>query len=183
MDNGQSTIPTLKSAPATSGTTLPIDKEKDPNNHNLDLTNQNTFWGEETTKDEANTDDHEKDLLGRPNDLRGAKTLETSQTEDKVKEKFADVKSNFDQPMGQVVDMEMPPSAEETATRIADNSVNRSAFKTTESLNDEGIKETDVIIDKIKQARTGEELAASYDLAREAMEDNLNNSYHRKLAA
>lgn len=64
---------------------------------------------------------------------------------------------------------------------MATDAINHSTFKTTDTLNEEGIKATDEIIDKFGQAKTGDELAAIYDQSRKAMEDNLDTSFGREV--
>ena len=186
MNNGQSSNSPISRDSIISSAGIPSISDKGMTTHpelnpveNLDLNSPS--WA-------PNSINSQPQELAKPtSELRGAKTMESSNPSNSARRErpFEEPGSNQNQPLGQIIDMEMPPSSynSKTPASYAEDSINHAAFKTTESLNIEGIKETDVIIDKIRQAKTGEELAASYDLARTAMEDNLAESYNRKLAA
>ena len=184
MNNGQSTNSPISKGPIISSAGIPAISDTKAmarpelnSADNLDLNSPS--W--------APNNPSPQDLAKPTSELRGAKTMESSNFSNSLEIEQPSIESepSQEQPLGQVIDMEMPPSdhKSEMPAAYAANSINHSAFKTTESLNVEGVKETDAIIDKIRQAKTGEELAASYDLARTAMEDNLVESYNRKLAS
>ena len=184
MNNGQSTNSPISKGSIISSAGIPAISDTDALSRpelkpadNLDLNSPS--W--------ASNNPSPQELAKPTNELRGAKTMESSNSGNNLEREqpFAESEPSQEQPLGQVIDMEMPPSNHnlETSASLTADSINHSAFKTTENLNVEGVKETDAIIDKIRQAKTGEELATSYDLARTAMEDNLVESYNRKLAS
>ena len=91
--------------------------------------------------------------------------------------------------MGQVVNLEMPPnSANEVSVNTKEKDPVEAALspnvklevKTTERLSHGGIKAVDDAIDKFAQDNNPTEF---YETVRDLMEENLDNSYNRKLAA
>lgn len=108
--------------------------------------------------------------------------------------------ANYGKPtpeLGQVVSLEMPPgvSPEQTSNHPEPQSsssatnepqgapstpTSHPSIKTTNRLNEHGVKNIDDAISKLGQDGN---IADFYDLARDMMEENLENSYQRKLAA
>lgn len=106
------------------------------------------------------------------------------------------LQANNSPELGRVVNLEMPPgtspeqasddqitqpsapvSSEKDAPQA---SAGRHAIRTTDRLNEGGIKNIDDAINKLNQDGN---ISDFYDLARNMMEENLENSYQRKLSA
>lgn len=87
--------------------------------------------------------------------------------------------------LGEII-VEMPPNVSPDdidrvdPAKVIEASFNRTAFKTGDKLDPNGVKEIDKSIAKLEQ--TGD-VAGFYDTAREAMEANIDNSFGRKLGA
>lgn len=83
--------------------------------------------------------------------------------------------------LGEIIELEpaTPPTTPETPS-TQDSTLPTPEIKTTEHLSDHGIKEIDAAISKLNQDGN---IADFYDKARAMMEENLENSYNRKLAA
>ena len=88
--------------------------------------------------------------------------------------------------LGEIIEVGLPPNASPDnidsadPAKVIEASFNRTAFKTSDKLDPNGVKEIDRSIAKLEQ--TGD-VADFYDTAREAMEANIDNSFSRKLGA
>lgn len=141
-------------------------KNNGPEN-NLDLSNPAVSWN-----------------LPKPEAGDSPETGSIHSSEQNAANSKSEVAKEKPHQLGQIEEMSMMPPAigEEEKLNpalVAKNSLDHTALKTTDLLSPEGVKVVDDIIDKFKSS--GEDAATFYDAARAAMEDNLDNSYGRKL--
>ncbi len=130
--------------------------------NNLDLTNQLTDWGQTTA-------------IAQHQSL-GNRAISSSETSENNGESSTE--------LGEVVNLEMPPSSRSAVQAQADLVASQSStpfvrgnIRTTEKLESSGIKEVDHIIGKLNQDGNA---ASFYDLARDMMKANMENSYGEK---
>ena len=146
-------------------------------NDNLDLSNPETNW------DQPISTEHDKRAIGNS----ALNPVELSMPPS-VPEATP--------PLGEITEHSLQPEAapkiyqpasdqnamdKESDTNIIEEAISSSleSVKTTDRLSEESVKATDDFINKFEKGEI--ELSDFYDSSRDAMENNLNNSYNRKL--
>ena len=166
--NPQSVNPESEQAFFTAGAGVNSESANNVNpENNLDLTNQAINWNETTVAKHQNLGNR---AIFSPESPESPKSLEENE--------------KVPTGLGEVVNLEMPPSFEPLAQAQPDLATpkapfERKAIRTTEKLEPSGIREVDNIINKLSQDG---DAATFYTSARDMMEANMENSYGDKAA-
>ena len=146
-------------------------------NDNLDLSNPETSW------EQPIPTEHDKKAIG-------------SSALNPVELSMPPSTQEITPPLGEITEHSLQPEAapriyqsateqssmnKESDTNIIEEAISPSleSVKTTDRLSEESVKATDDFINKFEKGEI--ELSDFYDSSRDAMENNLNNSYNRKL--